>query len=281
MTTSIASARRGPVRRDGLAGPQQRLAEDGQQHVAPGVRARTEIRRPGHDLGARVHVGQVPPAVAAGVLHAGAEHPAAPLSTLRVSPARQRVNGSAVRVTWMPPAVMIRPLDLLRIHLVACFLGILSPGVRQAHAATAVAGDGRFWVSEHAKPATAYRRRHHWREAGLGRMAVSLASAPAAPALTHARPAADVAPSRPARCCCAPRRRGGRPPWRSGGQGDAAARPGAISWPSGRAFGHRQPEHPVYLVAVHRLLVHQQVRQPVQVTLMGADERDRALFPPP
>ena len=39
-----------------------------------------------------------------------------------------------------------------------------------------------------------------------------------------------------------------------------------------------QPEQPVYLVAVHGLALDQQVGQPGQVTLMGADERDRALF---
>jgi hypothetical protein len=47
-----------------------------------------------------------------------------------------------------------RPLDLLRIHLVACFLRVLWPASGKRMKRPPLP-DGRFWASEHAKPATA------------------------------------------------------------------------------------------------------------------------------
>jgi len=72
------------VRRRGLARPGQRGAEHGQQHrAAPVQRADGDHPPVRHDLRAGVHVGQVPAAVPARVLHPGAEHSAAALVHLR------------------------------------------------------------------------------------------------------------------------------------------------------------------------------------------------------
>src|SRR5262249_54504647 len=74
---------RAGVRAD-RAGAGQRGAEHGQQHLAAGVERAGRDHAPARDeLRAGVHVGQVPAAVAARVLHAGAEHAAAPLVRLR------------------------------------------------------------------------------------------------------------------------------------------------------------------------------------------------------
>src|SRR3984957_11140050 len=169
--------------------------------------------------------------------------------------------------------------------------------------------DGRFWVSEHAKPATAYRRRHHWREAGLGRMAVSLAGRPAVrqrsplgvrppgvgpglvPRRGHRAVHSPGSPTPPGPLASRPSATG------PSTTGPSTTGPLAIGYGRGRRDGRAgggaawrdlqavrgvlrdgQPEQPVYLVAVHGLALDQQVGQPGQVTLMGADERDRALF---
>ena len=68
----------------GLAHPQQGGAKHREQHLAPGVeRPDADPAAAGDELGAGIHVGQMPAAVAARVLHARAEHPAAPPFHLR------------------------------------------------------------------------------------------------------------------------------------------------------------------------------------------------------
>ena len=65
-------------------GPQQGRAQDGEQHLAPGVqRPDSDPPAPGHDLDAGVHIGHVPAAVPARVLHAGTQHATAPVINLR------------------------------------------------------------------------------------------------------------------------------------------------------------------------------------------------------
>jgi hypothetical protein len=62
------------------AGPLQRGRDHRQHHPAPVVQgAGADAPAAGHDLQARVGVGDVPPAVPARVLHARAEHAAAPV----------------------------------------------------------------------------------------------------------------------------------------------------------------------------------------------------------
>src|ERR1035438_959807 len=135
-----------------LAGLEQRLAQHREEHLTPGVQGPDrDPAAAGHDLRARVHVGQVPAAVPAWILHPGAEHPAAPLVHAAGEP------GEDVRVEGLGGAGdvdatggdKLRPLDTLRIHLVACFLWGLPPAAGERTKRPPLP-DGRFWLSERA-----------------------------------------------------------------------------------------------------------------------------------
>ena len=88
----VAGAARLRAARPGIAGrAAQRGADHRQQHRPPLVQRPGRDPPPGRDdLDARVHVGQVPAAVPARVLHSGAEHAAAAAIDLRRDLRQQR-----------------------------------------------------------------------------------------------------------------------------------------------------------------------------------------------